>query len=97
MCELQLETGNDLDAIGFKSSRGPFQISFYGEMENNYKLIVEDFGMNQMGGGWEVMQPTDEQILLMQRALLAKRAEIENAPKEVVTFQENYGIYSDNY
>ena len=31
---LKLQTGNDLDAVGFSSRFGPFEMSFYAEIED---------------------------------------------------------------
>ena len=52
-------------------------------------LRVDDFGMNLEGGGWLVMEPTQEQIESMHKEILSKVEEIERS--KVVEYQENYG------
>ena len=92
---LKLQTGNDLDAVGFSSRFGPFEMSFYAEIEDGYMLRVDDFGMNLEGGGWLVMEPTQEQIESMHKEILSKVEEIERS--KVVEYQENYGLYGKYY
>ena len=65
---------------------GPFEMSFYAEIEDDYMLRVDDFGMNLEGGGWLVMEPTQEQIESMHKEILSKVEEIERS--KVVEYQE---------
>ncbi len=92
--DLRLDTGNGLDIVGFTSNRGPFELSFYGEMEDNYRLSIEHFGMN-VNGNWEEIEPTESQIETMQNEILSKVEEIQEG--NIVQFQENYGIYNEYY
>lgn len=92
---LKLQTGNDLDAVGFSSRFGLFEMSFYAEIEDDYILRVDDFGMNLEVGGWLVMEPTQGQIEVMRKEILSKVEEIERS--KVVEYQENYGIYNEYY
>lgn len=92
---LKLQTGNDLDAVGFRSRFGPFEMSFYAEIEDGYMLRVDDFGMNLEGGGWLAMEPTQWQIEIMHKEILSKVEEIERS--KVVEYQENYGLYGKYY
>lgn len=92
--DLRLDTGNGLDIVGFTSNRRPFELSFYGEMEDNYRLSIEHFGMN-LNGNWEEIEPTESQIEVMQNEILSKVEEIQEG--NVVQFQENCGIYGELY
>ncbi len=97
MKDLKCETGDDIEAVGFKSSRGPFQISFHGNLEDNYQVSIEDFGMNLQGGGWEILEPTEAQVQTMQNKLLEMVEELQEKQSTIVEFQDNHGIYSQYY
>lgn len=92
MGNLIIQTGNDTDIIGFTAKKKPFEISFHGDLEDNYQLVVDDFGTDN-----DVFVPTEEQLTAMQNAILSKAEELQERLPEVVEYQENYGIYSQYY
>ena len=90
MENLKCETGNDRDAIGFSSKFKGYEISFYGELEDNYELNVEDFG-KMVSGKWLEIEPTDVQIEIMEIKLKIKLTQIETAITKAETerYKEN--------
>ncbi|WP_440881440.1 hypothetical protein [Tenacibaculum sp. C7A-26P2] len=66
--KVECDTGSDLETIGFRSKNGIYEMSFYGSEEDDYKVIVEDFGCmkNQK---WYQLEPTETQIITLQNII----------------------------
>lgn len=75
MAKRVCQTGTDMDGIGFSAEHGPYLISFYGESENHYKVIVDDFGFTS-ATGWTCLTPSQNQLKVMQKALHERSNEI---------------------
>jgi len=71
-----LQTADDLEDVGFKSDLGTTAISFFGNIDNNYQVEVEDFG-RMKGGKWLQYEPTAGQITAMQNVILTQVDEIK--------------------
>lgn len=85
MCasKLKCDSGNDIETIGLRGSEAPYEISFYGDECDNYKLVVEDFGVRTKIG-WVQMVPSEKHIEIMQNQLNKKADSIyrERSEKE---------------
>ena len=62
------DTGDDFQTIGLKAENFGYVVSFYGSVESNYGLIVEEFGHFNKSE-WVDCKPTEEQVLEMKRLL----------------------------
>jgi hypothetical protein len=71
-----LQTSDDLEDVGFKCELGTAAISFFGNIENDYRVEVEDFG-RMKGGKWLQYEPTEGQITAMQNVILSRVEEIK--------------------
>ena len=80
--------------IGFNGSLGSYEINFYAEQENGYKLQVDSFGYKSKSG-WIQQEPTTEQIELMEKKIQNAVDCIQSEPKELEStslrnlYQEN--------
>ena len=70
-------TGKDLETVGLESKYENYKVSFYGLKENNYKLVVEDFGLS-INQKWRQYYPTDMQLELMQVKLIKAVSELQH-------------------
>lgn len=84
------DTGDDHETIGLIAQNFGYVVSFYGTVESNYEMIVEEFGHFNKGG-WIECEPTEEQILEMKR-LLAKEILRINTLIEDEALQEAFAI-----
>lgn len=74
--KLKLETGEDLETVGLTANHNNYELSFNGDMLDDYDLNVTLFGrMHQ--GKWEDMKPTPAQLKGMQDLLNVAVMEIE--------------------
>ena len=81
LAKAELDTGNDLETVGFTAKLNQYEMSFYGEMVTGHKLTIEDFGHNY-GSNWEQMEPTQEQRLALQRLINQAVEKIEKEQPE---------------
>lgn len=72
---LKCETGNEKDVIGFRAKYKGYEISFHGELDDNYDVIVGDFG-RMLNGKWEQAEPKQYQLQLMKIKLQSKNTNI---------------------
>jgi len=80
---IKLDTGTkDIETIGISANFGSYSISFYGKMEDNYKVIVEDFGMTKNNSCWVILEPTQKQLDKMQKSILDKVEHVKEVLKE---------------
>lgn len=86
----QIQTGDDLDEVGFRCEMGNHCITFYGQGPD-FTLEVEDFG-RMKGGKWEQSEPTPAQLKTMQEILLLEKACIEDRLRreELQEWEEPY-------
>lgn len=106
MHNLKCETGNDLDCIGFRVKYKGYEVSFHGELENNYDVVVDDFG-KMVSGKWVGVNPRAYQLGLMNIKLHRKHSEImllnrEKLQQESDSIEremeiERYGIEGATY
>ncbi|WP_028376030.1 hypothetical protein [Leeuwenhoekiella sp. MAR_2009_132] len=64
----ELDTGNDLETVGFTAKLNQYEMSFYAEMVTGHNVTIEDFGHNY-GSNWNQLEPTQEQRLALQRLM----------------------------
>lgn len=109
--DAELQTGNDLDCVGFKSDVGCFHMMITGREENGFVLERNrmDFAFGKMRGGkWVDCQPTGQQQTAMQNLIYDKVDEIEESKViehaqylKDINEERKYGtpgaIYSKNY
>lgn len=90
-----LQTGNDLEDIGFKCELGTAAISFFGNIENNYQVEIEDFG-KMRGSKWVQFTPTESQVTRMQNIILSQVEAIEESKvkEEAVEAEPYYPKYN---
>ena len=74
---VKLYTGKDLETVGLQSEYENYKVSFYGIKENNYKLVVEDFGLS-INQKWRQYYPTDMQLELMQVKLIKAVSDLQD-------------------
>ncbi len=74
--KLELQTGSNLDLIGYESKHFSYEMSFYGDEEDNYQLNIENFGIS-IGGKWKQLKPTEQQFNQLQKILTDKSIEIQ--------------------
>ena len=67
----KVETGNDIGTVGMGATFINYSIGFYASSDDNYKVIVEDFGMMKKGD-WIQLEPTENQLAEMQKIILNK-------------------------
>jgi len=72
-----LDTGNDLETVGFTAKLNQYEMSFYGEMVTGHNVTIEDFGHNY-GSSWNQLEPTQEQRLALQRLMNKTVEKLEN-------------------
>ena len=84
------DTGEDTSLIGLRSKIGNYELSFYAEDQDDYLLIVEDFG-KMIKGKWEQFVPTKNQKLIMRKKITDKADALYAAAKtEIITEPDNY-------
>ena len=84
---VECSTGYTLQCVGLTASLQEYTISFYGDWEDDYALVVEDFG--KMGlGKWVQCEATEEQLIAMKARLDEAVATIE---KYIVHEEVNAG------
>lgn len=86
------DTGDDVETIGMMAQNFGYVISFYGTVQSNYDLIVEEFGCFQ-NGDWVECEPTEEQMDKMKLVLAKEIQRIntlieEDALEEARALQE---------
>lgn len=97
-----LYTGDDLDTVGLESVYENYKVSFYGLKENEYKLVVEDFGLT-INQKWRQYYPTGPQLELMQLKLattviILQKKIIEELPSEdIYDPYEYFGVKRSNF
>lgn len=60
-----------LECIGFTSKWNNYSISFYASANDNFTVIVEDFG-RMVKKAWQQLEPTAEQVQAMQELINSK-------------------------
>ncbi len=78
---LTVDTDNGLEVLGLRSKHRSNEISFYGNEEDNYTLIVEDFG-KMVKGKWIELEPTSEQLEQLKSALSTAVDKVSNELEE---------------
>ena len=68
LAKAKLDTGKDLETVGFTAKLNQYEMSFYGELVNGHNVTIEDFGHNY-GSSWNQLNPTKEQRLALQRLI----------------------------
>ena len=65
LAKVELDTGEDLETVGFSAKLNQYEMSFYAEMVTGHNITIEDFGHNY-GSNWNQLEPTQEQRLALQ-------------------------------
>lgn len=93
---LSLETGNDLEQVGFRNTENGYTIGFYGNKDEEHKLIIDEFGL-EIEGKWINCEPTPRQIKKMELRLKAeiKRISDELNEKEEMLEREKKEAYDE--
>ena len=65
LAKVELDTGEDLETVGFSAKLKQYEMSFYAEMVTGHNITIEDFGHNY-GSNWNQLEPTQEQRLALQ-------------------------------
>lgn len=91
MRHCKCDTGESVETVGLSASMFGYVVSFYGEMESNHELIVEEFGHN-IKDGWIDCTPTEVQMETMKKALETEVAKLsklieEEELEEAITLQ----------
>ena len=73
---VECATGYTLQCVGLTASLYEYTISFYGDWEDDYALVVEDFG-KMCSGKWVQCEATEEQLVAMKARLDEAVASIE--------------------
>lgn len=68
LAKAKLDTGKDLETVGFTAKLNQYEMSFYAEMVTGHNVTIEDFGHNY-GSSWNQMEPTQEQRMALQRLM----------------------------
>ena len=93
-------TGKDLETVGLESEYENYKVSFYGLKEDNYKLVVEDFGLS-INQKWRQYYPTDMQLELMQVKLIKAVSELqlEDDPTDegIQDLYDYFGVKRSNF
>ena len=71
------DTEDDVETVGMKAENFGYVISFYGSVDSNYQLLVDEFGHFHKGK-WVECDPTDEQMSTMKSLL---KMEVEKVQK----------------
>lgn len=78
-------SGFGVEKIVFKGKHFNYEASFYADEEDNYDLIVEDFG-RMYKGKWQQLEPSSAQINLMNRMIaneIERLTDAQNEPEPV--------------
>jgi hypothetical protein len=94
--KVECDTGKDLETIGFRSKHSNYHLSFYGCADEDYNVLVEDFGCIT-DNDWKQLEPTKEQITIMQNTINNKVSELHNSEKESNIDEDFNGNYYDYY
>lgn len=65
------EDESTLEQVAFRSHYTWYGMSFYANIDDNYNLMVEDFGRN-VKGVWQQHEPTEEQLNWMRQKIDAE-------------------------
>tara|TARA_R110002020_G_scaffold318905_12_gene534594 strand:- start:4277 stop:4618 length:342 start_codon:yes stop_codon:yes gene_type:complete len=87
----QLDTGEDLETVGFSAKLNPYEMSFYAELVTGHNITIEDFG-HQYGKSWQQLEPTPEQRLALQE-LMNKTVEKLERREDQPEFFDHYTEY----
>lgn len=102
------DAGDVDDVVGFSSEHEDWSISFYGKADDDFYMIIEDFGVfsETISGGktWQQLLPTANQLVEMQdkindkaEELHQEKADEEEAQKEAIKFNKDpYDYYGVN-
>jgi len=88
---LKRNSGKDLETIGMESKFKNLVIVIYGELENNYELVVEEI-CEKKKGKWIKLDPTEHQEnilkLIFQREIELVQEEVQHDPDNTEDFRE---------
>lgn len=99
--KIKRNTGMDLEQIGFDCKYNNYRTNFYGNLEEDYQLRVEDFGLMKESK-WIQLEPTEIQLNIMQNIINdeieqveeeIKREEVNIDPDFNGSFYEYYGVH----
>ena len=98
---LKRDTGTAIDQIGMKVETKNFRLDIYGNLEDNYEMVVDD-AEQRVFLKWKKIDFTDEQINILT-VLFNKeveKAEKEHKLSQEIEYQEEQRedvIYNNNY
>ena len=92
---VECDTENDIETIGFVSEWMNYEINFYTNIEAAGKVIIEDFGFMK-DKSWVQCTPTDLQIDAMKKLIADKIDELSGI-KEEKDHDDFNGDYYDYY
>ena len=81
LANVQCDTGDEIDTIGFTANYINFHMNFYGCLDSDHAVVVEGFG-REISGDWQQMAPTEKQLWEMQQMIYARAKAIEEVQRQ---------------
>lgn len=66
---IECHTGNDLETIGFTGEFENYYISFYGKIEDEFRLFVESYSIQIDEDFWNPLTPSNKDLEAMQNII----------------------------